>query len=381
MNRNLELKLLDELVELKEGKQPYLDEAWVKPTTGKYFDEDHFEAERKHVFRRQPVIALHASELGEAGAYRTLEMAGRPLLIVRGEDGAVRAFYNVCRHRGAQLVGGGQGCSKRFSCPYHAWTWNNQGDLVGVPHEKTGFPDLRREEFGLTQVACAEYAGFIWVCQHGSAPRGLNIAEHLGPIATELKLLGAEGMRIFASDSWEFNANWKLIIEGGLEAYHFRVAHRDTIAPLFLDNLSSYQCFGNHIRSVLPRSHLGELSGKSRQDWDIRAYTNLLYTLFPSTQFLVQEDHIAWIQVEPLAAGKTRLRLSTLAPAADQVPARENYWRSNHNLTVRTLGEDFAIGEGIQKGFCSGANSHLNYGRFEGALARFNEAVSNHLPA
>ncbi|MEM8769190.1 MAG: SRPBCC family protein [Pseudomonadota bacterium] len=372
MNSKLQVKLLDELVELQSTRQPYLDENWVRAGIERYFDPDHFEHERQAAFLKAPRIVLHGSELLEPGSFQRLEHAGRPLLVVRGEDGEVRAFYNVCRHRGAQLVGEESGCSKRFSCPYHAWTWSNEGKLIGVPHEKTGFPELDRETLGLHALPCKEDAGWIWVSHETGAE--LSIADHLGELYSELVDLKIEDMAIYQSDSWEFQANWKLIVEGGLEAYHFRVAHRNTIAPLFLDNLSSYQCFGDHIRSVLPRSHLGELPERAEGDWDIHRYANVLYTLFPTTQFLVQEDHLAWIQLEPLAADRTRLRLSTVVPKAE-LTARAEHWQKNHDLTVRTLKEDFAIGEGIQRGFASGANSHINFGRFEGALDQFNLTV------
>ncbi len=374
MNPDLQNELLRELVDLQAAKQPFLDETWLKVGMEKYFDPEHFARERASLFRAQPRIALHSSELPEAGAYQTLEMAGRPMLVVRGDDQQVRAFYNVCRHRGAQLVGEDHGCNRRFSCPYHAWTWNNQGELVGVPHQQTGFPDLDRATLGLRQVPCQEYGGWIWLAQEGE----LDVAAHLGPLADEVAALGGQDMTVFQTDSWEFDANWKLIVEGGLEAYHFRVAHRDTIAPLFLDNLSSYRSFGRHIRSVLPRSNLDELRTLNEAAWSLGDYANVIYTIFPTTQFLVQSDHIAWIQLEPLAADRTRLRLSTVVPAAMR-EERCSYWQRNHDLTVRTLKEDFAIGEGIQRGFATGANEQLNYGRFEGALARFNAAVSSAL--
>ncbi len=372
MNSELQIALLDELVALQVDKQPFLDAQWVKAGVDRYFDPAHF-ADELAVFRAQPRIVLHSSELAEPGAYRTMQLSGRPLLIVRGEDRRVRAFFNVCRHRGAELVGDGEGCSKRFSCPYHAWTWNNEGQLVGVPHEKTGFPDLDRSELGLREIGCAEHAGWIWVSQQSDDEPDLEA--HLDGLHDELGGLDADGMAIYQSETFEFDANWKLIVEGGIEAYHFRVAHKDTIAPLFLDNLSSYQCFGPHLRSVLPRSNLAELQEMTRETWDIGVYANVIYTIFPTTQFLVQEDHIAWIHLEPLAADRTQLRLSTVVPASELTPERERHWRLNHDLTVRTLSEDFAIGAGIQRGLQSGANTHLNYGRFEGALDKFNRSV------
>jgi phenylpropionate dioxygenase-like ring-hydroxylating dioxygenase large terminal subunit len=99
----------------------------------------------------------------------------------------------------------------------------------------------------------------------------------------------------------------------------------------------------------------------------------VLYSLFPGSQFLVQEDHFVWIQGNPISADRTRLRLATVVPLASSAP--EDYWQRHHTLTITTLEEDFVLGEGIQRGLDSGANTHLNFGRFEGALAHFNASV------
>ena len=119
----------------------------------------------------------------------------------------------------------------------------------------------------------------------------------------------------------------------------------------------------------------------------LRRAANLVYSVFPSAQLLVQEDHIVWIQALPLAPDRTRVRLATLVPAevdpndpgADAEAAR--HWRKNHEITARTLAEDFAIGESIQRGLSSGANDALRFGRFEGALDRFNRVVEEELAA
>ena len=373
MEQQTKIQLLQELVELHDTKTPYLDEVWETEPLDRYVDASVFEREQKRIFRRLPQLAAHSSELPGPGSYLTLELAGLPLILVRDEEGTARAFYNVCRHRGARLVGEGAGCQRRFSCPYHAWTYDSRGNLIGVPHEKTGFPGLDRNQLGLKAVACEEYGGWIWVCLE---PEGDWSAEsHLGPLAQEFLALDSGAHVVFDSVTRDIGANWKILAEGGLEAYHFRVAHRETIAPLFLDNLSSYRRVGNHLRSVLPRSSLSALTAQPEQDWDIGKHSNLLYTLFPGSQFLVQEDHFVWIRMIPLAADRTRLRLATMVPADSGTGEMARYWQSNHDFTLRTLNEDFALGEGIQEGLASGANEHLNFGRYEGALAKFNQIV------
>ena len=121
------------------------------------------------------------------------------------------------------------------------------------------------------------------------------------------------------------------------------------------------------------------MAEQSKDSWDIHKHSNVLYSLFPSSQFLVQEDHFVWIQGTPLAPNRTGLRLSTMIPASDNTPERQEYWQKNHALTLRTLDEDFSLGEDIQDGLATGANPHLNFGRFEGALAKFNQIVEKAL--
>ena len=373
MERATQIELIRELLDLHDRRSPFLDEHWEKPDPERYQSGEFFARERDGIFLALPQIASHASELPGPGAFLTLEMSGRPLLLTRDEEGVARAFYNVCRHRGAQLVADVSGCRQRFSCPYHAWTWSNAGKLIGVPHEKAGFPDLDRDEHGLQALPCEEYAGWIWVSF--AARDSIDVQSHLGDLAPDIVAMDAETHVVFDTTSRDIEANWKLLVEGGVESYHFRVAHKDTIAGLFLDNLSSYRCFGPHMRSVLPRSSLSELRDKPEESWNIGEHANVLYSLFPGSQFLVQEDHFVWIQGIPMGPNRTRMRLSTMIPREANTPERQGYWRRNHRLTTTTLEEDFDLGEGIQRGLGSGANAHLNFGRFEGALVQFNRIV------
>ena len=376
MDQPIKIALLDELLALDAQKTPYLDAQWVNESVERYHCEAIFKAEQTRIFRRLPQIAAHRSALPESNSYLVCEVGGISLLLTRDAEGVVRAFHNVCRHRGARLVEGSKGCQKRFSCPYHAWTYSNQGQLLGVPHQATGFPDLGKSQWGLKSVSCFESFGWIWVCLDESWQ--LDSSDHLHGLDNDLAALQCEAHHAFDSTRWVINANWKLLVEGGLESYHFKVAHRDTIAPLFLDNLSSYQRFGPHIRSVLPRATMTDLHDLPKQDWRIRAHCNLLYTFLPTTQFLVQADHFVWIQSKPISAGQTELTLTTMIQeTADTGADAERYWTKNHALTLRTLKEDFELAEGIQANIESGATESINFGRFEGALAAFNQTVDD----
>lgn len=381
MDRKTELELMEELAGLREARSFYLDDAVATSPVKRYTCPERFAQERQAVFGALPAVAAHSSELAGADAFLTRDLAGLPLLLTRDGDGAVHAFLNVCRHRGSRLVGEDSGCRRRFTCPYHAWTYDNRGDLKGITHGEAGFPGIDRAALGLKRLGCREAHGWIWVAPGSDAAP--DIDGFLDGLAADFAWLDAGNLKIVHEETWERAANWKILYEGGLESYHFRIAHKDTIGPFFQDNLSSYRMFGRHIRSILPRARLDAEMALPEESRSLRRATNLVYSIFPSCQLLVQEDHIVWIQALPLAPDRTRLRLATLAPADADTgdPETARHWRKNHGITVRTLSEDFAIGEGIQSGLSSGANTALHFGRFEGALDRFNRIVEKELAA
>ncbi len=379
MDRTTELELLDELLALKTNKTFYLEEETSKSPVSRYMSQDHFDREHQALFRNLPQMLAHSSELPDPGSFLRRDLAGLPLLITRDKDGDVHAFLNVCRHRGTQLVSEDSGCKHRFSCPYHAWTWNSGGELLAIPHQEQGFPGIDKSTLGLKALPCAERFGFIWV--HPNADVKLDLDQYLGPITSDLDWLQAGTLDVFAVEDKTFDVNWKILIEGGIESYHFKIAHKNTIGPYFQDNLSSYQMFGDHMRSILPRTALDDLPNQPRETWDIRTQTNIIYSIFPTSQFLVQSDHIVWIQMLPISANQTRLRLHTLAPKPSggdfDMPA--SHWKKNHEITLMTLTEDFEIGESIQRGLSSGANDALIFGRYEGALESFNHVIDKHI--
>jgi phenylpropionate dioxygenase-like ring-hydroxylating dioxygenase large terminal subunit len=377
MERAKQIALLEELQGLKDNGLFFLDDEVAKSPITRYASQDRFDAEMRDIFRGVPIIACHASELPEPGSFMTRELSGLPVLLTRDRDNTVHAFLNVCRHRGARLVREGSGCKNAFSCPYHAWTWGNNGTLRGVPHQKEGFPGLDRDAHALKRLPATERYGLVWVVANTDAQPDFD--SFLTPLAGEFAWAEMETLAIAATDTIERKANWKLLAEGGIEAYHFKVTHRDTIGPHFLDNLSSYETLGSHMRSVLPRSSLPDLNGTDPAEWDIRTEANVLYTVFPTSQFLVMQDHIAWIELIPLAPDLTRLRLTTLAPRSEITPNKEEHWKRNHAITSITLNEDFEVNEEVQSGLLSGANESLTFGRYEGALDAFNREIERHL--
>ncbi|MEM6625494.1 MAG: SRPBCC family protein [Pseudomonadota bacterium] len=375
MDRDTELELIDEILALKAKKSAFLKEGVARNSVEHYTSQSRFDLERDRIFRSAPAAAAHASELSEPGSFLRRELGGLPILLTRDKSGGVNAFVNACRHRGTRLVEDEAGCKHRFSCPYHAWTYSSAGDLLAAPHLEEGFPDLDKAELGLTRLDCQEKFGFIWVTPSLNAHTDLDA--HFGDLSDDLAALGIEDMFVAQEDIQIREANWKILVEGGIEAYHFKVAHRTTIGPHFEDNLSSYRAFDPHLRSILPRTSLAKLTESSRETWRLRDHAQVLYSLFPTTQLLVQQDHLAWIEATPLSPSRTRMRLVTLAPKA--LAEDKAHWAQNHKITTTTLDEDFVIGESIQSTLDTGANQDMLFGRFEGALDEFNRVVDSYL--
>ncbi|MDX1496341.1 MAG: aromatic ring-hydroxylating dioxygenase subunit alpha, partial [Salinisphaeraceae bacterium] len=305
-----EVALLKRAIALAESGGSELADRMGTSPVSQYVDAERFAQEMQNIFRRQPAAVAHVSELSEANAYLTVDSPHGSLLLTRDADGHIQVFHNVCRHRGTQLVNEQSGCAKRFSCPYHAWTYANNGELVGVPHAETGFPELRREDFGLVSLPSVLRYGLVWV---GVEEKDFDA--YLSGLAPDLAWLGLDDLRVYATEQRAWRANWKLIAEGGLEAYHFRKAHGKTIAPFFYDNLNLWDRFGDHFRNVLPRRSLEKLKDQDESAWSLRHNSHMTYSLFPMTLFLVQSDHIVWIQARPIAPDQTDIRMTTLVPA------------------------------------------------------------------
>src|SRR6185503_4533005 len=212
-------RLLDHIdhqtTDLSEG-------VWREPVAH-YTDPGRLQAEVTRALRRTPTPFCPSAALPEIGSYVAREAALTPILVVRGQDGQVRAFRNACRHRGAQLVEG-LGCKKAFTCRYHAWTYGLDGALRGVPHEH-GFPGLDKTAHGLVPVACVERHGVVFVTQEGDAGLEEPIPELFGP---EWRVIGVGAQ--------EIAVNWKIVVEGVLEGYHIRATHAKTFFPRQYDN-------------------------------------------------------------------------------------------------------------------------------------------------
>ncbi len=379
MQREKELQLIEASLSAPTVDQIPLEDEGFVPTRN-YADPQRFERERDVVFRPALNVVGLSTAITEPGQFISLDLVGTPIVVVRGEDGRARSFVNVCRHRGAKVELRATGRCKSFVCPYHAWTYGTNGALECVRHA-SGFPSLQTTDSGLVELSCLEAAGLIWVCPDPAVEHAA-FDEPTQALIEELEGLLGERPTAVATESREWAANWKLVTDGGLESYHFRIAHRDTIGSLFGDTNSSYAFIGDHIRSVVPRRSLLELRDQPREAWSLRAHANILYTVHPNATLLIQPTHFEMVMASPLAPDRTRIDVTTVGrdPGPQGYSERaQAFLEQNHAFTLETLAEDFELGEQIQAGIASGANEHFRFGRFEGALTQWHRRLEDRL--
>lgn len=379
MNENFAADLHRKATSAMEAGRADADEQGGQIHAGRYMSEALTNQELG-LLRQHPQPVAASSSLALPGSWLSLTHFGVPLLLVRQESGRVQAFINVCRHRGARVVPEGSGSEARmFACPYHAWTYQPDGALRGVP-ESFGFPCLKREEAGLRKLATTERAGVVWVVLDPSLSES-DPGERLGALMDNLESLEGLSKSVgFAPRSYVVEANWKLLVDGTFEAYHFKVAHRETIAHMFAGNMQIVDEFDLHRRLYLIKAKFSE-DKPEITGFDPRKYGNIIYSFFPATMILVQPDHAQLSSLEPLSATRTRVHEVTLIPQSPASDKATRYWQANVDLYRRTLAEDYELAESIQTGLATGANESLTFGTFEYSALRFHSQLQQQLAA
>jgi phenylpropionate dioxygenase-like ring-hydroxylating dioxygenase large terminal subunit len=335
---------------------------WREPVAD-YLSPTRLEAERDRVLRRHPVPLCPSAALPDPGSFLARDAASTPLVAVRGGDGRVRAFRNVCRHRGAAVVTG-TGCQKALICPYHGWTYRLDGRLRHVP-DRYGFPDLDTERHGLVPVVAEERHGLVFVTQDGSARIDQAIDALAGVITPEHRFL--------AASEREEPTNWKILAETFLEGYHLRSLHRDTFYPVQFDNLNVVEAFGPNSRVTFPYRNITKLATVPLAERLADGRLTYVYHLFPNVMVATFPDSFTlMIVLEPAVADRTTVVTYALSSQDRAARPRSD---DEPDLLLQGAAEDFAIARSIQHGLASGANTHLEFGRFEGAIAHFHRTL------
>ena len=326
--------------------------AWI------YRDAEFFEAEQQAVFRPSWQLACHLNDIPRPGDYHALEFLGESLVVVRGEDGKVRGFHNVCRHRASRLLDGASGnCGARISCPYHRWTYALDGRLVAVPHLKD-FPGLDMQTHGLVPLEHEVFMGFVFVRLEPGLP---GVAEMMAPYVDELAAYRMEELVPQGRVTLRPRAvNWKNVADNYSDGLHINIAHPG-LTRLFGKG------YGIEAQPWVDKMWGGLLDAPS-SNWSERLYQRFLprvehlpperqrlwtyFKLWPNVAFDIYPDQIDFMQFLPVSPTETLIReIAYVHPDSrrEMRAARYLNWRINRQVNL----EDKALIERVQAGMAS----------------------------
>ena len=280
-----------------------------------YVDEAVFRAEQERIFEQMWFCAVRAADLDKPGAFRTVQVGRESIIITRNRKHGIRAFYNICRHRGVKLCMEDAGeAARSFQCPYHAWTYDFDGKLIAAPN-LTKMPDIDRQEYGLVTIPVREYLGYVWVCLAENPPSFEedvmgDIQERLGDTQA-IEGYDIANLSLGRRITYDVKANWKLIIENFMECYHCATIHPELteVLPEFADGLAAQYFvghgaeFGDDVRgfTIDGSEGLDKLPGVD-DDHDLRYYA---ITVKPTVFVNLVPDHVIIHRMFPLAPDHT----------------------------------------------------------------------------
>ncbi len=338
-----------------------------------YHSDAFLELEKQQLFRRHWQIACHVSDIPESGDYLAFDMCGERALLVRGAEGEVRAFHNMCRHRGARVVAEEKGsCKGALVCPFHGWVYNLDGTLRGAARPKS-FPDLDKVEFGLQPLEAEIWNGFVFV-RFEKGPQA-SVADLFQPFAEEIGHFDLSDM-IPAGEIWTMvsKVNWKSVRDVDNEGYHVALAHPG------LQDLYGRSYFDEPFVNGMSRSY-AECNEKGRR-WSIRNYLKTMqprpgmpdylkrawvyYGLFPNAVIAVTPESAQFYQEFPLSTGETLLR-GSIYRYRDETRQQTVARKLAARIDSETMGEDVRLTEWSNEAMNSSAFkgfylSDLEYG-------------------
>jgi len=349
-----------------------------------YYEPEFLEAEKRAFLRRAPQIVCHESEIHQPGQWRTLEYLGESVIVIRGDDDQVRAFSNVCRHRGSRLVDGAGGCDRVLTCPYHAWSYARDGKLVGVPH-RSEYPGLQTEKLGLVELPLENWRGFLFATLEEGSP---SVAEMMAPYEHEIEPYRFEELRVLGRMTTRpRQLNWKTLCDNYSDHLHIPVGHPGLT-----------RLFGKSYR-IEAQPHVdkmeGDLVDKISLNASERAYQKwlpriddlpethqrkwLYYKLFPNIAFDIYPDQVDFMQFIPVSSTTTMLReISYAHPDSRREMKAVRYlnWRINRRVNA----EDTELITRVQQGMQSPTYKAGPLGTSEVCLRSFAKKLRKMIP-
>jgi Rieske 2Fe-2S family protein len=341
-----------------------------------YVDPALFDRELEWIFARAWIMLGREQDCRKPRTARATTVGGQPIVIVRGDDGQLRGFHNVCRHRGATVANEGIACLEKptLTCPYHAWSYDLAGNLVGAPNMMC-VENFERDRYGLKPIHVKLSDGFVWVSLAGQPG---DAASYFEPLTVHLRSSGAEGLINTQTIEYEVRANWKLLFENYSECYHCPTVH-----PA-LNRLTPYKGASNEVlegpilggpmslaEGVETMSTSGKYCGRALPGLsDDQRRSVYYFTVFPSCFLSFHPDYLLVHRIEPLAVDRTRVACEFLfhpdAAARANFDPRDavEFW----DLTNR---QDWEVCERVQQGARSSAFAPGPLSDLESVVAAF----------
>ena len=384
----------EEQVRLLKGLINYLETGTnvdaggiMQTPTDTYTSEERFSEEWNKFFRDYPQIVGMTGDLAEPGTFFTREDFGIPLLATRDEKGKFRAFANVCAHRGVVVENEKKGKKTKFSCPFHGWTYDNSGKLIGFP-KPDHFGNIDKTCYGLTELPCMEQYGFLWV--HPNPKGEIDLNNLFGSkLMEEFESWGFQNLVLTNEEEYVTEMNWKLAIDTFGETYHFSTLHRNTLFNNFHGNVQMFDTFERNARLTLCLREIDNMKKDPEENWHICRGAFPVYFLFPNTILNVSDTGIILVREYPLDMSPHR---SVSKVSFYFWPKVIDYLKENKIVLDKTEGkplqdgvdgnpylgfgaiirdEDYVVAAASHKGLKSGAIDYLTFGKNELALHHY----------
>ncbi len=377
-------QLVDEikvLMDLVADKTTTLADSVMEIDVNEYTDPQQFEREKIELFRHYPQFVGPSCVVPATGDYFAFDDTGIPILIVRQQDGGLKAFVNICSHRGAPLNECAHGTAKKrrlFSCPYHGWTYDLEGQLVGVPFGNEGFDGIDRDALGLRPLDVQEKYGMIFVMP--DPDKTFDIDEVLGGIQERLSGFGFEDHYYLGAKQVFTDFSWKLNMDTFHEYYHFEFLHAESIATMVYSNTATYrQCGRNHSMGS-PALSINELKSIPENEWEPRNYSSYVNFIFPNTVIFVVEDHFQTWRVYPITPDRSVVYHSMFLPKEPATPEERQYYEDYFQMINDVaVAEDYSLVDKINRGLKAGIERKVLVGRNEPGVQNMHRQIHDML--
>jgi len=365
---------------METGSREFYDESLEVPVAN-YLGEERWRTEMATIFHKQPLFLCFSEELREPGSYLARSIAGLPILLTRNRAGELRGFLNKCRHRGAPLTGEveASGSTRLFVCPFHAWSYDLNGKLVGVPC-KDQFGTIPDDFHALVPIMVEDSAGMVW----GTLAPGakLDLQAFLGGMLPMLEKMGFGSFKILGERKLAC-PNWKITMDGYIENYHFNVLHRETFGTLLLHDYGIYDEAGPHTRNVYASPGVEALRAIPKEQWNAHKYLKMSFNIFPNcamghNQVDDMNDAIFMMaQILPLSPTLSETRFTFLSPRAWESAEDQQKLNAFMDFAVNVVDrEDYWMGFNVQHGLNAISDRSFILGRMERMVQNFESNVN-----